>query len=351
MPRLATPSLFNQANVAFPDTKYMGSKQRLLPFITKHLQELKFDTALDAFAGSGCVSYRLKQMGTRVYSNDFLKFCYHTAHATTGNNSTYLTSDDVDRLLRVNSEAGTFIRDTYAGLFFDETDCSFLDNLYANIKDLRSPLKKSIALAAASRASMKKRPRGLFTFTGNTGWDGRRDLKISMCQQFIEAVAALNGSVFSNGRLNKAFNVDVFDLPSDTTDLVYLDPPYVSRFSDCDYTRRYHFVEGLCTYWKDADIMMETKTKKLRSYETAFASKSGVTEAFRRLFHHFRKSILVVSYSSNCLPSRNEIVSLLKEVKKNVVVHELAHRYHHGNQAHKVGDNNNSVSEYLFIAK
>lgn len=172
-----------------------------------------------------------------------------------------------------------------------------------------------------------------------------------MSQQFIEAVDAINGSVFSNGRANKAFNEDVFDLPNNIADLVYLDPPYVSRYSDCDYTRRYHFVEGLCTYWKDADIMMGTKTKKLRSYETAFASKSGVTEAFRRVFHHFRKSILVVSYSSNCLPSRDEIESLLKEVKKNVVVHELAHKYHHGNQAHKVGDNNNSVSEYLFIAK
>ncbi len=346
-----TSSLFDQANVAYPDTKYMGSKQRLLPFITEHLQQLDFDTALDAFAGSGCVSYRLKQMGAQVFSNDFLKFSYHTARATTENNSTFLTAEDLNFLLRPNPDAGSFIKETYAGIFFEESDCEFLDNLYANIDMLRSPLKRSIALAAASRASMKKRPRGLFTFTGHTGWDGRRDLKISMQQQFIEAVAAFNGSVFSNKRSNKAFNVDVFDLQSNMADLVYLDPPYVSRYSDCDYTRRYHFVEGLCTYWKDADIMMETKTKKLRSYKTSFSTKAKVEDAFRRLFNHFKKSILVVSYSSNGLPARDEIITLLKEVKKTVVVHELAHRYHHGNQAHKVGNNNNSVSEYLFIAK
>jgi DNA adenine methylase len=33
-------------------------------------------------------------------------------------------------------------------------------------------------------------------------------------------------------------------------DLVYLDPPYVSHYSDCDYTRRYHFVEILALIGK-----------------------------------------------------------------------------------------------------
>ncbi|HAL91608.1 MAG TPA: hypothetical protein DCM68_01110, partial [Verrucomicrobia bacterium] len=39
----------------FPETKYMGSKQRLLPFILKHISSLKFRSFLDAFSGSGCV--------------------------------------------------------------------------------------------------------------------------------------------------------------------------------------------------------------------------------------------------------------------------------------------------------
>lgn len=329
----------------------MGSKQRLLPFLTKHLKELEFRTALDAFSGSGCVSYRLKQIGATVYSNDFLKFCFHTARATTENNSTILSANDVQKLLKTNKHAGTFIQETYLNLFFEEDDCRFLDNLYANIEELNSPLKKSLALAAASRASMKKRPRGLFTFTGKTGWDGRRDLKISMRQQFIEAVDIFNSAVFSNRQSNKAFNGDVFDLPSNIADLVYLDPPYVSHYSDCDYTRRYHFVEGLCTYWQGVEIMHSTKTKKLRSYQTSFASKNTVREAFTRLFEHFSDSILVLSYSSNGVPSKEELLILLKKVKSDVHVYEWAHRYHHGNQNHKVGNNNNVVKEYLFVAK
>jgi DNA adenine methylase len=340
----------DDAVAEFPVTKYMGSKQRLLPFIREHLRGLKFESALDAFSGSGCVAHMLKQTGAEVHANDFLAFCFHTARATTENNATRLTRDDVNKLLKLNAKAKSFVRETYAGLFFEEVDCAFLDNLWINIQSLKSPLKRSLALAAASRACMKKRPRGLFTYTSKTGWDGRRDLRLSMREQFIEAVAVLNSCVFSNQKDNKAYHGDVFELPNDAADLVYMDPPYISPYSDCDYTRRYHFVEGYCTYWKGADIMHETKTKKLRSYATAFAGRSGVVGAFRRLFAHFKNSIIVLSYSSNGIPTREDLVALLKEHKRSVVVHEAEHRYHHGNQAHKVGNNKSVAKEYLFIA-
>jgi len=335
----------------FPETKYMGSKQRLLPFILKHLSRLKFESALDAFSGSACVSYALKQTGARVYANDFLHFCFHTARATIENNSTVLTEEDVNTLLRQPRSANTFVRDTFKNLYFNENDCEFLDNLWANIQQLNSRLKISIALAAASRACMKKRPRGLFTFTGRKGWDGRVDLTLSMREQFLIAVNAFNGAVFSNNQQNRAFNQDVFSLSPEIADLVYIDTPYISPFSDCDYTRRYHFVEGYCRYWDGCEIMTNTTTKKIRSYETAFATKATARQAFQCLFHHFRKSILVVSYSSNCIPGKEAMIELLKNEKSKVAVFEAPHRYHHGNHAHKVGDNNNEVVEYLFIAE
>jgi len=172
-----------------------------------------------------------------------------------------------------------------------------------------------------------------------------------MREQFLIAVTALNNAVFSNGQQNRALNHNVFDLAPDLADAVYIDTPYVSPFSDCDYTRRYHFVEGFCRYWTGCEIMEQTTTKKIRSLPTEFANKSSATEAFARLFHHFRNAKLVVSYSSNCIPNKVEMIKLLKQEKKSVVVHEEPHRYHSGNHAHKVGDNNNAVTEYLFIAQ
>jgi DNA adenine methylase len=337
--------------MSFPATKYMGSKRVLLPFILGEVSRLRFDSVLDAFSGSGCVAYALKQRGHRVHANDFLRFAFHVARATIENNGTQLARSDLELLLRRNSRAGTFIQETFAGLYFSPDENAFLDNLWANVQKLESPLKRSLALSAACRAAMKKRPRGIFTFTGKKGWDGRNDLRLTMHEQFLDAVHKFNGAVFSNRRRNKAFCADVFDLDPRGYDLVYIDTPYISPYSDCDYTRRYHFLEGLCTYWNGVELLPKTLTKKIRSYPTDFSSKEKATDAFVRLFDHFKNSILVVSYSSNAIPPRAQMVRLLKQFKKRVEVYEAPHRYSHGNHNHKVGNNNNSVTEYLYVGE
>jgi DNA adenine methylase len=268
----------------------MGSKARVLGFINSTLDAVKFDSVLDAFSGSGVVSYAMKQRGKQVYSNDFLSFCSQITKATIENARETLTDSDLARLLRPNPAADTFIRDTYRNLFFDESDCEFLDNLRANIRTLRNPHKKALALAAISRACMKKRTRGLFTFTGRKGWDGRKDLKLTMREQFLSAAGAFNSAVFDNGKENRSFHSDVFELDAPKVDLVYIDTPYVSPFSDCDYTRRYHFVEALCRDWEGVELQQKTKTKKIRSFKTAFATKNKAVDSFRALFARFPKS-------------------------------------------------------------
>jgi DNA adenine methylase len=335
---------------SFPETRYMGSKQTLLPFIMKHISVLRFGRVLDAFSGSGCVAYALKQQGAEVHTNDFLRFAFHIARATVENNSTRLTETDLKMLLAPNRKARDFIQTTFADRYFKAADNRFLDNLWANIERLTST-KRSLAIASACRAAMKKRPRGIFTFTGTKGWDGRKDLRLSMKEQFLMAAWQFNKAVFSNTRNNKAHNSDVFNVDPKGYDLVYIDTPYVSPFSDCDYTRRYHFVEGFSSYWQGAEILNHTVTKKLRSYPTDFSTKGRAFDAFAKLFHHFRKSSLVVSYSSNGIPSERQMVELLRGFKRKVEVHKIRHLYSHGNHKHKVGDNNNSVQEYLFIAQ
>jgi len=149
----------------------MGSKRVLLPFILHNIEKLNFSRALDAFSGSACVAYALKNTGVEVHANDFLRFAFHTAKATIENNATTLTEEDIALLLRKNPRSNTFIQDKFNALYFEPTDNQFLDNLWSNLERLTSPMKRSLALAAACRAAMKKRPRGIFTFTGKKGWD------------------------------------------------------------------------------------------------------------------------------------------------------------------------------------
>ena len=334
----------------FPGTRYMGSKYKLLPFLWDSIKDLEFKSALDAFSGSGCVSYMLKQKGVQVYSNDFMAFSANITKSIVENSKKRITPKDIELLLKSNKKAKKFISTTFKGLYFNEEDNLFLDNLIANINQMEDEYKISLSYSAITRACMKKRPRGIFTYTGERYDDGRRDLQLSLKEHFLENIENFNDAVFDNGQKNLSFNKDIFSLNVDA-DLVYFDPPYLTAKSDNDYVRRYHFVEGLIKNWKGVEIDFSTKTKKFKKYPSPFDSKSTVNDALDRLFSKFQKSILVVSYSSNSIPSKEEMIEILGRYKTNVELREIDYKYSFGNQNHKIGDNSNSVKEYLFIAR
>jgi DNA adenine methylase len=333
----------------FPGTRYMGSKYRVLNFILESVKDLKFKSVLDAFSGSVCVSYMFKQYGKKVISNDFLRFSYHFSKALIENPSTKLDQRDLDILLHGNGKSGRFISETFKGLYFTSKENEFLDSVRANVELLSNPYKKSLALAAISRACMKRRPRGIFTFIGDRYDDGRRDMRIDLRAHFLENVEAFNAAVFDNGRENIALNLDVFQIPTGA-DLVYLDPPYLTPKSDNDYTRRYHFVEGLVRNWEGLEIQTHTQTKKFKSYDTPFVARDRVFDAFERLFDKFKESIIVLSYSSNSIPTKTDLVKMLKRNKREIRVFQIDHTYSFGNQGHKVGNSSNRVKEYVFVA-
>ena len=131
------------------------------------------------------------------------------------------------------------------------------------------------------RSCLKKQPRGVFTFTGNRYDDGRRDLRLSIEEHFLEQIEAFNGIVFDNGRRHTVRRADVFALRPRGVDLVYLDPPYVPRSDDNCYVKRYHFLEGLSCYWRGLDIMNETKVKKIAKPFTPFSYRRTAIDGLR----------------------------------------------------------------------
>ena len=211
--------------------------------------------------------------------------------------------------------------------------------------------KQAIALASLSRACLKRRARGLFTYVGFRYDDGRKDLSLSLRDHFLFSISEYNGAVFSNGHNDHlALNSEFLQLESVDADLVYLDPPYFSKHSDNDYTRRYHFIEGLCRNWQGLEIQEHTKTKKFKRIPSPFDTKLGTYKAFEDIFDRYKKQMILASYSSNSLPDRQEIIDMMRNVGKSVEVIDIDHSYSFGNQGHKVRSNNNKVQEYLFLA-
>lgn len=332
---------------AFPRLRYMGSKYQLLPYLERLFGQLGGNTAVDAFSGSGVVSYLLKTQGFSVTSNDFLAFPGMISRATVGNSSVKLTRAEVDRICGPAADDRDFIQSTFDGLYFTAEDRAFLDSAWSHI-DLLTGFRQDVAISALVLSAARRQPRGVFTFTDSSRYaDGRRDLRMSLREHFRRAVSEYNATVFSNGRTSRTVTGDVFDLNVPAADLVYLDPPYAPPRDDADYIKRYHFLEGLSVYWRDVTIMESTKTKKLEKRFTPFAYKGLIEDALLRTFEHFEESrAIVLSYSSNALPGSDRIVDLLGKVKPKVRKIALPHRYSFG--THSAAARRN-VDEYLFV--
>jgi adenine-specific DNA-methyltransferase len=331
----------------YPKLRIMGSKHRLLPWIESVLAPLRFESVLDAFSGSGCVSYLLKVMGKRVWSNDFLRFSSDFARAAVENSDETLNQADLDALMAESDGRPRFIEETFRGIFFTDEDNAFLDRVSTNLQGL-SAGQQALARAALYRACLKRQPRGVFTVSGlNRYDDGRRDLRLSLEEHFLESVEVFNHLVFDNGQTHRATCKDVFALGEPFVDLVYLDPPYVPRADDNCYVKRYHFLEGLSTYWREAEFYPGSKVKKLRKRYTPFSYRREAEDAFDRMFHNFRNSTIVLSYSSNGYPDLNVLVGLLRQYKSHVKVRQEAHRYHFGTHS---AVRRSVVDEYLIVA-
>lgn len=333
----------------FPGTRYMGSKNKIIFEIWNYLRDLEFESFFDAFAGSNVVSYFMKCKGKKVITNDFLTFSYYFSKAIIENSFERISNNELVFLQGINNN-NQFIQKTFKDIFFCDEDNSFLDRVRYNIDFIKCDYKKSLALSALVRACLKKRSRGIFTFVGERYNDGREDMKRSLESHFIESVEIFNKAVFDNSLSNQSLNKPTESLQI-TTDLVYFDPPYYSPKSDNDYLRRYHFVEGLVKNWEGISIQEHSKVKKFKSYPSPFSKKESAYNAFESLIEKFQKSIIVISYSSNSLPTKDELFSILKKYKSHVIVHEINHTYSFGNQNHKIGNKNNRVQEYLFIGK
>ncbi len=313
----------------FPSTRFQGSKLKIVDWIWDAIKDLEFNSALDAFGGTGCVGYMLKEKGKKVAYNDILKFNWYIGMALIENDSVKLTERDIDFLLTRHNEIKypTFVFDTFKDIYFTDDENRWIDMVVTNINLLDNIYKKALTFFALCQACIVKRPFNLFhrknlylrfsdverNFGNKATWDTPFEV------HFRKFIAEANQAVFSNGQQNRALNLDVFEVEGEF-DLVYIDTPYISKNGvGVDYFSFYHFLEGLINYSKWAEMIdHRTKHKKLKGNGSVWINKNQIHSAFDQLFKKFQNSILVVSYRADGIPSIEEILILLKKYKGNV---------------------------------
>jgi len=338
----------------FPSTRFQGSKLKIVDWIWEGIKGLKFQTALDAFGGTGSVVYMLKEKGKQVAYNDVLKFNYYIGLALIENDGAVLSREDINFLLTKHKGITypTFIADTFKEIYYTDDENNWIDMVVTNIKLLDDKYKQALAYFVLFQACIIKRPFNLFhrknlylrfaevkrDFGNKATWDTPFEVHF---RKFAEEA---NNAAFSNGQRNTALNLDIFDVNGDF-DLVYIDTPYISKKSvGVDYLGFYHFLEGLVNYesWPDI-INYKTKHKKLKSKPTAWIDKNKIYSDFDKLFEKFRDSILVISYRSDGIPSIEELINILRRYKQTI--HEIKRK------DYKYALSTNEIEEVLLIGE
>jgi adenine-specific DNA-methyltransferase len=332
-------------NICF-STRYQGSKRRVLSWIYTKIRKIDFNSALDAFGGSGSVSYLFKLMNKDVCYNDILDSNRQSALALIKNSNTSLSNEDIQFLfsedIRFNYKK--IISNHYEDIYFLSVENKELDIYIQNVERLNLfysgnllALKKAIAYHCIFQGCLSKRPFNIFhrkNLNLRTA-DVKRNFgnKKTWEKSFLHFVTFFNEEVkkktFLTSRNIRVLSDNIFDLKFPPCDLVYLDPPYTRPHEEKpkDYSGMYHFLEGIMDYQNWENKINNEKNHK--PYKTSINSfvEGNIEESFDKLFMKFRESTIVLSYSNYGKPSKYKIKKLLKKYKKKVRCFETPYNY------------------------
>ncbi len=323
-----------------PRTRYQGSKYKLLEWIWETIGELAFESVLDAFGGSGCVSHHLKGEGTTVTFNDVLQANYLGGLALVENDRERLGEEEIEFILKrqKNKRYEDLIFQTFHDIYFTDEENRWLDVVSQNIPCLEGKYKQALAYYGVFQAAIAKRPYNLFhrknlyirtakverSFGNKTTWDRGFE------EHFRKYVQEANSAVFCTGKECRALNMDIMEVPGEY-DLVYMDPPYMNeKGTSVDYHGFYHFLEGIVNYgeWL-GNIDFNSKHRRLKRVQSPWNMPKEIVRAFDAAFERFSQSTIVLSYRTDGIPSEEELVTLMRKYKAEVrtVVLERAYQY------------------------
>lgn len=325
-------------NNKFPPTRYQGSKFKLLKNIKPILEDISFNSALDAFSGTASVSYLMKEMGKTVYSNDILKFNSITSKALIENNKFLVKEDTINFLFQHNDSSYlNIISENFEDVYFNYEENIWLDRIIQNVFNINNEYEQAICFWALFQSCITKRPYGLFhrknlhirntevirSFGNKKTWDTPFEI------HFLKFINQANNSIFNNKKQNISFNKNIFDLKEYNFELVYLDPPYIPEKGTFTYYGEfYHFLEGISNYhdWVK-NIDESRKHKPFLIEKNPFENKEENKNMLFKLFNKFKDKTILLSYRSDGSPSIDEIIDNIKNTHSQTSIFNINHQY------------------------
>ena len=328
----------------YPKVNYIGNKEKLVDWIIESFP-IKKGIVLDLFCGACSVSYKLKEKGFQVITNDALYSNYCISKALIENSETLLELN-----LNESNLEEYFQENIYQSIKFLENKLYFSYEVLelASLIGFSEKLDESqkfIFLSLLRRAMIRKIPYSRM----NIKWEEiikLRDEEFSYLKykrrrayhnktflyHIYDNLKNYNNAIFDNNYKNKSYQKDALELLKEMrekVDLIYIDPPYPSTMNRYD------------EFYGPFDQLFQKNIEY-----TDFTNKNTFLEHIKKIVEISKNKTkyIAISLNNKSKPSYLEIKESLSDIIKNIEIKKKDHIYKVTGK-----ENKNTTYEILMI--
>ena len=302
--------------------RYLGNKYKLLPFITRVVEnECKnINTVADIFAGTGAVASAF--IDKKITTNDIM-YSNYICHVAWFSSEHYSEEKVIKIITQYNNLKITednYMSDNFSNTYFSLDDCRKIGFIRQDIEDKFN----SGYINARERALLITSLLYAMDKIANTcgHYDAYRQ-GVEFEKHLELYVPQPEPDVNEN---NVCYNMDTNELaPEIEADLIYIDPPYNSR----QYCDAYHLLENVAR-WEKPEVFGVARKMDRTALKSDYCTQKA-TVAFENLIDSIHAKYILLSYNnmankgndrSNAKISDDDIMRILSKKGKVKVFSE-----------------------------
>ncbi len=269
--------------------RYLGNKYRLLPFITRVVNDECKDVEVvaDIFSGTGAVSSAF--IDKIIITNDLMYSNYISNYAWFGAQE-YNPQTIIDFVVEYNSITDledNYMTENFANTYFSYEDCSKIGIIREDIEQnfnnkIINERERAILITSLLYAMDKiaKTCGHYDAYRKGAEFDAHLELYVPLAE-------------VHNKEENTCYNEDANELVKRiSADLVYIDPPYNSR----QYGDAYHLLENVAR-WEKPEVFGVARKMNRDNVKSKYCTQSA-TEAFEELIENIDSKYIMLSYNN-----------------------------------------------------
>lgn len=292
--------------------RYLGSKEKLLPFINQIVSEYTngVSSVADIFAGTGVVANMFASQGKHVIINDILHSNYLVYKTFFGHeqvNRKHINSA-LSKMNSLHDYGDGYLEKAYGNRYFSQENANKISSARQWVEDNKNSFNdRELAILITSIIYGSDK-------VANTV--GHYDAYRKKMDSFAPVL-------FKPPLINKNYNSEIFEEDANDlvkhiyADLIYIDTPYNSR----QYVDTYHVLENIADWNKPEIIGVARKSTDRQDRKSKYNLVSAPA-AFNNLITHINAKYVLVSFNnmakkgvgrSNSKISHEEIMESLKQ--------------------------------------